>query len=163
MHTIESTLAEDRATRLRQALLELLAATGPSGAPRFSAFDVRNCLTAMDLVTTKRLGERAEALSDDTARGLQRFLDVDAAESPEAAAARIGAHYREHPIDPALARAIEQLLRAFVRDESVEEASPRLARLLGTEAPRRPLPGGARPEGNAPAGPLARFRLQPIV
>jgi hypothetical protein len=162
MHAVQRKDEGARAARLGEALLELLTARGPSGAPRFSAFDVRNCLTAMFLVTQKRLGARAERLPDEVARGLQQFLGVDAAESPEAAAARIEAHYREHPIDLGLARAVEQLLRAFVHDEGVEELSPRLARLLGTEAPRRPLPGGARPQGTTPAGPLARFQLQPI-
>jgi hypothetical protein len=166
MREVEGTHEGDRAARLRRALLELLTARGPSGAPRFSTVDVRRCLTAMYLVASQRLGASGRGLSDDAARGLLQFLDPDAVEAPERAAAGIEAHYREHPIDPALARACEPLLREFVHGEGgegVEELSPRLARLLGTEAPRRPQLGEARPEVAAPAGPLSPFQLQPIV
>jgi hypothetical protein len=157
MNQAEKNPEADQVERLRRSLTDLLTATGGSGSLRFSAFDVRNCLTALYLVTSKRLGDRATLLSADAARGLQQFLGIDADQSPEAAAARIEAHYREHPIEPALARAIELLLREFVGAEAFKEASPGLARLLGTEVSRRPLQGGERPEGAIPAGPLARF------
>jgi hypothetical protein len=151
MSTVLDEMALDR-------LLRLFVRRDADGARAYSADDVRAFLPVLVLSA----GEALE-LSPPLLEVMQRFcarLGLTTAMAPDEVAARVRAHYEEHPPHPQLLAD----LKGVVREELLRKdaaAGEQAAKAMGQAVAKTPVGHGAAPEGSTRASPLARFALDP--
>lgn len=146
--------------RAAQELSALFLGTRADGTPSFTKDELLHFLPLVFLRAAQSAA--APRLSKPVERFLAEFatkLEVGPETPAEEIQRRIAAHYAAHPVNPALARAFERVLREHTALHGSEGASRRLAEFLGEQLSNEGYrPDAPRPEGSLRAGPLARFQ-----
>lgn len=80
-------------------------------------------------------------------------------EQLEAAVAR---YLEGHPLNPTVVAAFKAVAQRLVEENAPHAADVAVAlSMVGGETSKTPLGGGVRPAGTVPAGPAARFKMDP--